>query len=251
MIQAMPTQPQHIDKGGQAMVVHFTDKGRIVGKVTFADQQASQARMMAEAAPPAPMQAAPVAPARGTMQLQPNYEVTRGGIRRQDGAHWTSACALTIMNARAQAHADAAGAVALLPFNGGHIAIAAIYRALVEWREGSAMKCIGFDNGGGGAGSGLFIDTFMEQGERLDHLRAAIGTGKVMVPRRNMDRGNSRVAITARALVDMVVVEGRDLSSVLVRHGWVANGLHRKELRTQLVEVLDRMQGFGRQGAAK
>jgi hypothetical protein len=42
----------------------------------------------------------------------------------------------------------------------------------------------------------------------------------------------------------MVVVGGQDLSAVLVRFGWQADGKNRKALRLALVGALDRMQGY-------
>jgi hypothetical protein len=205
-----------------------------------------RAQMLAAAVPPEAMAAAPVAPARGTMQLVPNWDVTRGGIRREAGAHWRAACALVAMNARAVARAEARGVVlGELPFTVSQIAIAETYRGLVEWRAGSGIKCASVEAGrGGSAGSGLFIDTFIEQGERLARLQAAIGEGAVMSPRRQMDRGNGRRVIMARDLVHQVIERGRDLSWVLRHYGWAANGVHRKELLAGLRGILDRMQGY-------
>ena len=202
------------------------------------------ASMVAGAVPPSAMGAAPVAPARGAMQLVPNYEATAGGMRRLESSHWRAVCALGAMNAQAAARADRRGVDGVVPFSAGQVSIAAIYRALVEWREGSAMRCGGLEAGRGGSGSGVFIDRFIEEGARLADFHQAIGEGFALRPRRSMDRGNARKPLSDRALVDAVVIDGRDLSAVLRRFGWEADGKNRKLLRVALCEALDRMQGY-------
>lgn len=203
------------------------------------------AAVLMRATPPEPMGAAPVAPARGVMQLVPNYEVTRGGIRREAGAHWQSACALAAMNAQAVARAERRGIDPVLPFTQGQINVAAEYRALVEWREGSAMKCASLEAGrSGGGGAGLFIDSFMDKGRALAELQGRIGNGAALSPRYAMDRGNGRKLVSVRAVVDLVVISGADLTAVLRRYGWQANGVNRKALRSHLCAALDRMQGY-------
>lgn len=200
---------------------------------------------LADATPPEPMAAAPVAPARGFMQMVPNYEVTRGGIRRQDGAHWQEGCALVAMNVRVAARAKARGIDDYdLPFGPGHISMAAIYRALVEWRQGSGVKCGQMEAGRGGSGSGVFIDTFMDQGARLDDLVARIGVGYAIRPTRHQDRDNARRAVPTKALVDLVVIDGRDLSYVMQHYGWQPKGVTRRALQLALCAALDRMQGW-------
>lgn len=201
------------------------------------------------ATPPEAMAAAPVAPARGVMQLVANVEATRGGLRRVDGAHWQAACALAAMNAQAQARAERRGVDAVLPFGAGQIAVAAEYRALVEWREGSALKCASLEAGrAGGGGAGLFIDSFIDRGAALARLRVRIGDGLALSPRYAMDRGNGRKVLSVRALVDLVALSGADLTAVLRRYGWQADGKHRKLLRGVLCAALDRMQGYADAG---
>lgn len=203
------------------------------------------ADLLEAATPPAEMAAAPVAPARGAMHLVPNYEVTKGGIRREVGAHWQQACVLIAMNAKAAARAERQGVAAVLPFDAGHIGMAAHYRALVEWRSAGGMKCASLEAGrSGSGGSGLFIDTYLEIGAEVEELHRRIGDDVALSPRYAMDRGNGRKVLTARALVDAVVLSGSDLSSVLRQHGWQANGVNRKALRASLRGALDRMQGY-------
>lgn len=211
------------------------------------------ADLLAASTPPAGMAAAPVAPARGPMQMRDNWVVEAGGTRRLDGAHWRDMCQLEVMVAQAaQRHAARGGDEAFVPpFTPGQIAVARSYRDLVEWREGSAMKCSSLEAGRGSGGdrSGLFIDTFIGHGEWLGQLRQRIGADIILTVRRNMDRGNARRAISARIAVDAVVLQGLDLSAILTRHGWAADGKNRKALRLGICDALDRMQGYRDSGA--
>lgn len=207
-----------------------------------AERRALQA-MAERAAPPVAMSAAPAAPARGAMQLVPNWIVNPGGTRQRDGAHWVQPCPLDVMQASRAAtdrRRDPEAQVQAL-FSPGHIAIAEEYRTLVEWRDGSAMKCASMEAGRGGSQGGVFIDSFIAHGERLDDLRDAIGDEFVMAPRRHMDRDNARRSITVRTLVDGVLLHGKSLSDVLTQHGWAPKGEARKMLREALVAALDRM----------
>lgn len=200
----------------------------------------------ASACPPDLMAAAPVAPARGPQQMVPNFSVTGGGMRRSEGGHWRelSPLASAVATARLRHESKGTDAPFVPPFTPGQIAVAEDYAALVEWREGSALKCASLEGGRGGSSSGVFIDTFMDQGKWLAELQARIGQGVAMSVRRHMDRGNSRRTITVRAAVDMLCLGGRDLSTILRRFGWEADGKNRKVIRTAICGALDRMQGF-------
>lgn len=200
----------------------------------------------AQASPPPAMLAASVAPARGPQQLVPNFTVTGGGIRRMEGAHWRglSPLAAAVAQARLRHEARETDAPFVPPYGPGQVAMAEFYAALTEWRDGSAMRCSSFEAGREGGGSGHFIDTFMQRGLDLAQLHQRIGNGIAMAPRRNMDRGNSRRTISVRAVVDMVCIGGQDLTEVLRRFGWEANGRHRADLRKAICGALDRMQGY-------
>jgi hypothetical protein len=187
------------------------------------------------------MQAAPVAPARGVMQLVPEFEVLPGGTRRRASAHWREVCALEVMVEQARLRHDGDSPF-VPPFTAAQIATAEQYRALTEWRDGSGIKCASIEAGRACAGGGSdFLQRFLDRGATLDAVHRAIGSGAAMVPRRHMDRGNSRHAISDRAAVDLVVLVGRDLSAVLAQFGWPANGLNRKGLRAALCAALERM----------
>jgi hypothetical protein len=203
------------------------------------------------ATPPEAMAAAPVAPARGTMRLQETHTMLPGGTRRRDGAHWAEAHALDAMNEQARLrHMKATpDAPFIPPFGPGQVQVAADYRALVEWREGTGIKCSSVEarSGSSGGSSGLFIDTFIDQGRFLDRIRARIGSGNAMEPQRASKNDASdapRSAITARRLVDAVVIEGSDLTGVLRAHGWPKNTANIRAIRDALCAALDRMQGY-------
>lgn len=239
--RAKPFAPSLAPEGPRPPVMD-----RAAGLARMAAETRNMARMIEAATPPAAVGPVPVAPARPAQVVVPTFDVTRGGLRQVTGARLEEACQLHAMNRAAWLRHDARtpDAPFVPPFNPAQVAVAQDYRALVEWREGSAMKCASVEAGRGGSGSGTFIDTFIQQGVWLAELHRRIGDGWAMQPRRNMDRGNARKAISTRALVDMVLIGGRDLTGVLEAFGWAAFGGHRKELRLHLCAALDRMMGY-------
>lgn len=211
------------------------------------DREAKQVRaMLAEATPPEVMRAAPVAPARGPQAQVPNFTVTAGGMRRVEGSHWRalSPLAAAVAQARRRHEERKPDAPFVPPYTPAQVGMAELYATLVEWRDGSAMKCASLERGREGGGSGHFIDSFMDRGRQLAELQARIGDGVAMDIRRHMDRGNARSRITVRAAVDMVCLAGVDLTEVLRRFGWETDGKNRKLLRTAICGALDRMQGY-------
>lgn len=204
--------------------------------------------LLAKAAPPVEMQAAPVAPARGTMALQPNFAVLPGGTRKRDGAHWRTAGPLSVMVEQARMRHEAKGRVEedfTAPFSPTQIAVSEDYRALVERHEAGMVKLSSLEAGRSGSGQGaLGIDTYIQEGRWLDELRRRIGDGVTMQVRRHLDRDNARRAIPVQVLVDMVLVHGKTFSDVLAHHGWQAKGETRKILRGELCAALDRMCGY-------
>lgn len=218
------------------------------GQARRAGEAARIAQIKAEATPPPAMGAAPMAPARGAMGLVQNFTVTTGGMRRADG---TSRGKLLSPLAEANAQAlrryegRATTAPFVPPYGPGQVTMAEEYAALVEWREGSALKCASWEAGrAGGGGSGLYIDTFVDQGNWLAKLHARIGTGVAMSPRRHMDRGNARRAITVRVAVDLLCLGGVPVKTILQRHGWTADMKDQRALRAAICGALDRMQGY-------
>lgn len=184
-------------------------------------------------------------------QVEPVWGVEPSGLRRSEGQRLRDMISLEVMVAQAKLRHDARHAskapedrpTFVAPFTPSQISVARSYRDLVEWREGSAMRGTNLLGAGGGGGSGEFIDSYIENGRWLEILRERVGGVVVMDIRRNMDRGNARRTIIARAALDMVVLAGLDLSGVLMRHGWTADGKNRKALRGGLCAALDRMAG--------
>lgn len=206
------------------------------------------AEMLRAAEPPEAMQAAPVAPARGPMRLVENVELLPGGLQRRAGAHWVGMDALSVICRQAFARHQASGSNAafVAPFTPGQIAVARDYQALVEWRDGSPIKCASLEAGrAGGGGSGLFIDSYIDQGFWLEQLRRRIGNGQAMVLRRiRPSKRGSRAAISDRVLVDQVILRDASISAVLVAHGWAKSSDHIEAARVALAAALDRMQGY-------
>lgn len=189
----------------------------------------------------------PAAPARGAMAITPGYEPLPGGTRRRDGIRMRelSPLAQMVANAWLKHQARETDTPFVPPFDPAQVQVSEDYRALVERHEAGLVKCSSTEAGrGGGGGSGLAIDRYIEDGRWLSVLRDRIGQDAVLSVRRHMDRGNGRKTITSRVLVDLVVLHGKDLSAVLARHGWEAQTKHRRELRAGLCAALDRMQGY-------
>lgn len=245
--------------------------GRLSG-LRRADAEAARVgAILSAATPPVEMRAAPVAPARGAMMLRPDFEVQPGGTRKRVGAHWVEPTRLDIDNARAveverdrlagiEAERLAAGkpgieggvdraAKRAAPFTSGQVAVATEYRALVEWREGSPLKCGSLEPGHGGGASGLFIDGYIAKGRRLSDLISAIGPDTALDVMRK--GGAARRAITVRAAVDMVVLQGASLAEVLRAHGWATKGEYRAIVRDAVSGALDRMQAIPPGGRRK
>jgi hypothetical protein len=204
--------------------------------------------LLAKAAPPAEMAEAPVAPARCAMMLQPNFVVMPGGTRKRDGAHWRNAGPLWVMVEQARMRHEAKGREDedfTAPFSPSQVAVSEDYRALVERVEAGLCKGSSLEAGRAGAGgSGLAIDTYIQEARWLAELRRRIGDGVTMQVRRHLDRDNARRAIAVRTLVDMVLVQGQTLSDVLRLHGWAKTTVHLRMIRGELCAALDRMCGY-------
>ena len=217
-------------------------------------EAARVAEILDRATPPEEMAAAPVAPARGTMRLVPNWVVSSGGTRLRDGAHWEEACALCQMVERARRRHEAAGdgQPFVAPFTPGQIAIAAEYRVLTERHAAGGVRCASLEalRAARGGSGGEFIDAYIEVGQELARLHRRIGDGLAMELRRirPSSRG-SRISISARRLVDMVCLGGQSVDEVLSAHGWNVDGSTRLAGRKALSSVLDRMIGYREKNA--
>ena len=215
-----------------------------------ASARAGIARMLARATPPEAMAAAPVAPARGPMQLVPNVVRLPGGRARVEGAHWVTADPLTVMCRLAFDRHQASGSTApfVAPFGPGQIAMARRYAALVERHEAAGQKCASLEArpGGSGGGDGRgFIDAYLDEAAEIARIRRRIGPGATLSVRRcRPSQRGARVSIPDLVLVDAVLLHGRDLSSVLDQHGWAVSGPHRAAARAALASAMDRAQGW-------
>lgn len=214
------------------------------------------AAVLLRATPPRKMRAAPVAPARGTMRLVDCVEAAaevvpdRGGWSlpsRITGKYWEAQCQLSIMvqQARAAHRAKGSNEAFVPPFTPGQIQMARHYASLVERHEAGGMKCASLEARGGGGQGGGFADAFLAEGREIDAIRRRIGTGQAMVVRRvRPSARGTKMGILDRTLVDMVCLQGRDITDVLEAHGWAPHGDARKALRAALVSALDRMSGY-------
>ncbi|RWR49437.1 hypothetical protein EOW65_09165 [Sinirhodobacter ferrireducens] len=199
----------------------------------------------------------PVAPARGACrvftvrQIRPGTRNTiedagyQGPGEAQPRRAVRAADVFDRMEARAQAAKKPA------PFTPGQIAIARLYRTLVERHEAGAIKLSSLEGRTGGSGRGVDVtDLRLEDARKIALLRRRIGDGAAMVVRRLRPsaRGAGASIILDRRLVDAVCLEDMDLSSILAAHGWNVDGTHRKRLVAALVASLDRMRGYPQKG---
>lgn len=206
------------------------------------------------AVPPPAMAAAPVAPARGPMQLVVDRVDTDNGyyLHSEVSLFWRGMDQLSIMCRQAYLAHEArdVGAPFVPPFTPGQIAMGQHYAALVERHDGAGVKCASLEGrGGGGGNGGGFADAYLAEGREIAAIRRRIGDGVALAVRRirPSDRG-SRAGITDRRLVDMVCLAGADLTAVLRAHGWVKSTANLQAVRGALVAALDRMQGYREKG---
>jgi len=206
----------------------------------------------------------PIAPARGPVRMFEGRGMVRtegGGLARMRTGHMgrktlTRADSFDVIEAKARAaharamqRAEAQGKpvpVYQEPFNAGQVAMGRFYRDLVEKHACAGVKCSSIEGRtGGSSGSGSdFMDAVLRDRDRIDQLRARIGSGSALVVRRNRPSARgSRVGIMDRRLVDIVCLEDGTLSDVLERHGWAKNARLIGDLQVALRAVLDRMMG--------
>jgi hypothetical protein len=228
---------------------------RLVGRSFGAGSSESLDRLVSEgrrlqeildrATPPEVMAEATIAPARAPMGLEPEYQVDAQGFRRVVGKHFREASVLELVCLRAyERHkAKPGGGEFVAPFSFHQIAIAGDYRELVRWREGAPMRCSSFEGGrSGSGGSGLFIETFIEQGRALEILRQRIGSG-VAIEAGQEGRLAGRRDILDRELIDRVVLHDMQIPAVLRGFGWSDGGRVKARAQEALRRILDRMLG--------
>lgn len=201
--------------------------------------------MLDRATPPDVMSRAAVAPARGPMALEPEYAINERGFRKVVGHHFREILVLELICIRASERhkASRTNEAFVAPFSFQQIEIAAQYRELVKRRQGGGIKCSSLEPGrAGGGGSGLFIESFMDQGRALAYLHDMIGTGIALAAGQE-GRLAGRRDILDRELIDRVVLQDMQLPEVLRRFGWSDGGRVKARAQEALRRILDRMLG--------
>ena len=201
--------------------------------------------MLDRAAPPGVMAEMPVAPARGPMAVEPEYVIDQRGWRRIAGYHAREVLVLELICLRAherhKARTEKDPFVA--PFSWHQIDIAAQYRELVKWRAGVPIKGSSLEGGrSGGGSSGLFIETFIDQGRALAVLQERIGRGIALEAGQDGRRAGRR-DIGDRELLDAVVLQDMQIPAVLRGFGWSDGGRVKARAQEALRRILDRMLG--------
>lgn len=209
----------------------------------------------AQGAVPADCGDAPVAPARGPVRvvnLMADYPAKDGRTVQKPGGFagrrtMQRADVFDVMRAQAARRGGA------FPLTDAQVGMGRLYAVLVEKHEAGGQRCISaeaFLTAGttGGTAEG-YTDARLDLAGRIARLRLRIGSGVALAVRRirpsERAGGAVRAIITDRALVDLVCLQGMDLSRVLQAHGWAADDKTRKALAQALSGALDRMLGTG------
>lgn len=136
-----------------------------------------------------------------------------------------------------------------IPLTASQIETARTYARTVERHAAGAVRCSSIEGRGGGTGGGPdgFTDARLASSRRIDLWHRRIGDGQAMAVKRvrKMARPGKvqRITITARQLVDAVCIEDMEISKVLRRYGWPANGRNVHACCVALGAILDRMSG--------
>jgi hypothetical protein len=129
-------------------------------------------------------------------------------------------------------------------FDPGQIAIARLYRDLVEEVARGNMRGVNLNGAGGGGGSDDgFLARYTDRRAQVAAMRRRVGDGVALAVQRGGAKG--RMPIARLALVDQVCVGQMTLSAVLRRAGWAAKGDLRDALRAELAACFDAMAGYG------
>lgn len=198
--------------------------------------------------------AIPIAPARGPQVLVTPVAIVpdvkdKSGWSTVD-VGWRGFKATRAMDVFDDLAMRAAKRGAANPFTPQQVAVARLYRDLVERHSAGGMRCISGEarGGSGPTAGGEFIDAFIEVGRRIAWLRNRIGPGVAMSVRRV--RPSARGGVTAgiihdRTLVDAICLHGKSFANVLDEHGWAVAGKNRACLVAAMACALERMGGGG------
>ncbi|MBD3785646.1 MAG: hypothetical protein IE922_01570 [Sphingomonadales bacterium] len=222
------------------------DLARVFGQPEpFASDADRVARLKAAATVPASCGPEIIpAPARGAavrftpVSVQPRgadgYEVQHAGYRGRDAAR-----AADVFD---RIEASARRSRSAMPFSPGQIEAARRYRGMVERHDAGGIKLASLEGRGAGGSGGDFMDAYLSEAREIARMRAAIGSGMAMVPRRRGSGGAAR-AVSLRAAVDALCLDDLTPGEVLRRFGWSEYGANRDALRRVLAEALERMRG--------
>lgn len=184
----------------------------------------------------------PLAPARGRLVPVAPIAMVRaadGYVPQHVGFAGRDAARAADVWDRMAAQAARAGGEA--PFTVQQVATGRAYAALVERHAAFGLRGRSVEvlaGRGGGASDGV-MDAVIDEGRRIAAMERAAGGGMALAVRRQ--RGAGRSGVPVLALVRAVAVDGLDLSAVLRRYGWAAQGPNREAAREALAAALDRM----------
>lgn len=185
----------------------------------------------------------PTAPARGAVRV---FDFLASYPKGEDGSELKPAGflgrrtmeRLDVFGRMAAQSARRGGGGGLTP---SQVAIGRLYRTLVEDRDAGAVRGVSVETRAnvGSRGGTLegFTDARLALSRRIDAMQAAVGSGAALVP----GRAGRAQLVTARALVDLVCLEDRDLSDVLRAHGWAVYGRSVARAQGALAAALERM----------
>ncbi|WP_370301006.1 hypothetical protein [Pseudooceanicola sp.] len=213
-------------------------------------------KMIDDARPPAGCSPnIPVSPARGAMQIFAPMEsyLTDNGPRQRPaydrdlGAAVRVASPLDLIELKASGRSANKGPV----FDKAQHIAAGEYEALFERVNSGRVKCSSMDVGMGG-GAGSFMDTLINDIQRLRRMDSAIGaaffhegTGSVPVlAARGATAQPGRRSIWIATLVHSALIRHDPLKSILERHGWAVQTRYRKRLQMGLATALNAISGL-------
>ncbi len=247
-LECQPDAPQWDQKRHAASAAIAADHLRQVRERLEAETARLQAMKTAATAPEVCGPALTIAPARGAVRVFTPVGHTPKGADKWEatpsGFAGRAVTATMDVFDKMLALADRQGRPA--PLTHGQISAGRHYCDLVHRHDASGLSLSGFDATTRGGSDRGVSEAQLTDAREIAALRRRIGTGTAMAVRRIRPsaRGEAARLISDRELVDMVVLGGCALASVLARHGWSKKTDHLGALRVALAAALDRMQGY-------
>lgn len=193
----------------------------------------------------------PSAPGRGAFVMFTPREMVKtesGAIRSRQSGYCgrkaiRSADAFDVMqeqSARASRAKKRDGSAPM--FTVAQITAGREYASLFERYQAAGAKCSSLEaSSRSGPASGSFMDAVIRDGQRLERMRAAIGSGWALEPRRVGPHGDRRRAIPMVDVVHMVCIGGHTVTEILRSFGWAHGAKNSAPLVQALRDALDRM----------